>query len=70
MKVHTKTAMALGVGYLLGRHRKLRSAATMAAATAASARNPVARKGARLLAGSRVADKMPSRMTDFLRRVR
>lgn len=68
MKGSVKTAAALGVGYLLGRHPKLRRATGRAAATTIGARNPAVRKGARLLAGSKVVEKVP-RVGDFLRRM-
>jgi hypothetical protein len=67
MKGSVKAAAALGVGYLLGRHPKLRRATGRAAATTIGARSPAVRKGAKLLAGSKVG-KVP-RVGDFLRRI-
>jgi len=68
MKGNLKAVAALGAGYLLGRHPKLRRATAKAAATTVGARSPAVRKGAKLLAGSKVAEKVPG-ARDFLRRI-
>jgi hypothetical protein len=68
MKSTMKAVAALGVGYLLGRHPRLRRATARTAATTLGARSPAVRKGAKLLAGSKVAGKVPG-VGDFLRRI-
>jgi hypothetical protein len=73
MKGSTRAAMALGVGYLLGRHRKLRTATVMAVATAAGGTNVgslVMRRGAKMLVSSGVMDKVPPQVGDLVEVVR
>jgi hypothetical protein len=73
MKGSTRAAVALGVGYVLGRNRKLRTAAMMAAATAVggtSVGGLVMRRGAKMLVSSGVLDKVPSQLGDVVDTVR
>jgi hypothetical protein len=73
MKGSTRAAMALGVGYLLGRQRKLRTATVMAVATAAGGTNVgslVMRRGAKMLVNSGVMDKVPPQVGDLVDVVR
>ena len=56
MKCSTQAAVAIGVGYLLGRRRKLRAATVMAAATAVGGTTVggmVMSRGMKLLASSK-----------------
>jgi hypothetical protein len=69
MKGNVKAVAALGAGYLLGRHPKLRDATVRAAASTVGARSPVVRKGAKVLASSKVAEKVPG-VGKLLRRIR
>src|SRR5258707_6985286 len=73
MKGSTRAAVALGVGYLLGRQRKLRTATVMAVATAAggtSVGGLVMRRGAKMLVSSGVMDKVPPQVGDLVDTVR
>jgi hypothetical protein len=73
MKCSTQAAVAIGVGYLLGRRRKLRTATVLAAATAVggtSVGGMALRQGAKLLANSGVLDKMPPQVADLVDVVR
>jgi hypothetical protein len=49
MKGKKKAAMALGVGYFLGRHPKFRAMTAKAATKAVGVTNSVVRKGVKLL---------------------
>jgi hypothetical protein len=68
MKGSMKAVAALGAGYLLGRYPKLGRAAARTAATTVGVRSPVVRKGAKLLAGSKMAEKVP-KVGALLRRI-
>lgn len=65
--------MTLGVGYLLGRRRKLRTATVMAVAAAAggtSVGRIALRRGAKQLADSGVLDKVPPQVGEMVDAVR
>jgi hypothetical protein len=69
MKCSTQAAMAIGVGYLLGRRRKLRVATVMAVATAVGGTtvgDMVMSRGMKLLASSNALDKMPPQVADLV----
>jgi hypothetical protein len=73
MKGSTRAAVALGVGYMLGRQRKLRTATVMAVATAVggtSVSGLAMRRGAKMLADSGVMDKVPAQVGDLVDTVR
>jgi len=61
MKGSTRAAVALGVGYVLGRHRKLRTATVMAVATAAGSTtlgSTILRKGTKYLGSTDAIGKL------------
>jgi hypothetical protein len=63
-----RAAVALGVGYVLGRRRKLRAATVLAAATAVggmSIGGLVMRRGAEMVVKSGVMDKVPPQVSDL-----
>jgi hypothetical protein len=68
MKINTKAVAALGVGYLLGRQRKLRAATVTAAAMAVGGKSGLVRKGSLLLIKSSVLGRMPQAVK-LLRRI-
>jgi hypothetical protein len=73
MKCSMRVAGAIGVGYLLGRRHKLRTATIMAVAAAAAGTTVggiAMRRGAKLLANSGVVDKMPSQLGEIVDTVR
>src|ERR1700722_4819631 len=73
MKCSTQAAVAIGVGYLLGRRRKLRAATVMAAATAVGGTTVggmVMSRGMKLLASSNALDKMPPQVADLVEVIR
>jgi hypothetical protein len=69
MKCSTQAAVAIGVGYLLGRRRKLRAATVIAVATAVGGTtvgSMVMSRGMKLLASSNALDKMPPQVADLV----
>lgn len=74
MKGSARTAAALSAGYVLGRRRKLRTAAMMAAVAAfgsTPAGGMVLRRGAKLLgSASGLTDKMPPEIGEIIDTVR
>lgn len=73
MKGSTRAVAAIGAGYVLGRRRKLRTAA-MVAATAAvgstSIGGMVLKRGAKLLSSTGVLNAVPSEITEIVDTVR
>jgi hypothetical protein len=73
MKGSTRAATALAVGYLLGRRRKLRTAATMAAATAVGGPTVgglVMRQGMKMLGSDKALGKAAPQLNDIVDAVR
>lgn len=73
MKGSTQATVALGLGYLLGRRRKLRAATVMAVAVAAGGTGVggvVMRRSAKLLLASGVLDKVPPQVGELVDVVR
>lgn len=73
MKGSTRAAAAIGAGYVLGRRRKLRTAAVVAATAAVgstSVGGMVLRRGAKLLGNIGLLDAVPSEITEIVDTVR
>lgn len=73
MKCSMRVAVTLGVGYLLGRRRKLRAATVMAVAAAASGTSvgrTALRRGAEQLVNSRILDKVSPQVGEIVDAVR
>jgi hypothetical protein len=73
MKGGTQAALALGLGYLLGRRRKLRRAVLLAAVTATGVSGPlgtVLGRGAKKLASTEMLGKVAPQLGDIVETVR
>ncbi|HVT71197.1 MAG TPA: hypothetical protein VHF26_25855, partial [Trebonia sp.] len=73
MKRSTRAAAALAVGYMLGRQRKLRTAAVMAAATAVGGTTVgglVMRRGMKMLGSTDALGKIAPQLTEITETLR
>lgn len=73
MKGSTRAAVALGVGYVLGRHRRLRTATVMAVATAAGGTTlggMMFRRGAKYLGSTDAVGKLAPQASEIVDVVR
>ncbi len=73
MKASVRAATAIGVGYLLGRNRRFRTAALMAAATAAGGTGlggPIVRRGIKMLGSAEVLGKVTPQLAGLADAVR